>query len=113
MARPSVPGPLEQLRRANSPAAQLGALKQLKNDVVGHERRKEAAVRDGLVVALSSCLKSSQGKRQPVARPRDQDSPSSSFSDGLDINDQICLQCVFLATSLAHGKPKLSAARGG
>jgi armadillo repeat-containing protein 8 len=105
MARPSVPGPLEQLRRADSPATQLAALKQLKNDLVGHERRKESAVRDGIVVAVSSCFKSSQGKRQPAVRPR-VDGSSASFSDDWDVHDQISLQCVFLVTSLAHGKPK-------
>ncbi|KAF2398154.1 ARM repeat-containing protein, partial [Trichodelitschia bisporula] len=52
MARPA----LHDLRNAADAADVLASLKRLKNDVVGHDQRKEEAIRDGVVRVLVDIL---------------------------------------------------------
>jgi hypothetical protein len=100
---------LDRLRAASSPQEQLSALKQLKNDIIGHEQKKETIIRDGVVDLLVQGL-SRAGKSRGKKRSLLPGSPSSfatqSDTDSLlewDIEDHVKLQTVFIITSLAHG----------
>jgi len=100
---------LDRLRAASSPHEQLSALKQLKNDIIGHEQKKESIIRAGVVELLVTGL-SRAGKSRGKKRSFLPGSPSSfvtqSDTDSLsewDLEDHVKLQCVFIITSLAHG----------
>jgi hypothetical protein len=101
---------LDRLRAAASPQELLVALKQLKNDIIGHEQKKESAVREGVVELLVKGL-AKAGKSRGKKRSFLPGSPSSfattqSDSEPLsesDREDHVKLQCVFIITSLAHG----------
>lgn len=47
---------IDAIRRPASSAAQVAALRQIKNEIVGHEQRKEIAVKQGVVEPLLSIL---------------------------------------------------------
>lgn len=50
------PQVIEAIRNAPSRDAQIASLRQLKNDLVGHEQRKELVVRHGIVEPLTNIL---------------------------------------------------------
>ena len=55
------------IREPTSLDAQIAALKQLKNDIVGHDQRKELVVKQGVVEPLVAILATSSkatGKRK-------------------------------------------------
>ena len=52
------PEVIQSLRHSTSREAQILTLKQLKNDIVGHEQRKELVVKNGLAEALTDILTS-------------------------------------------------------
>ena len=67
MARSSIPPALLELRSPTSPSAQVEALRDLKNEIVGHDQRKELAVRHGVVAPLARILRAEArrgGKRR-------------------------------------------------
>ncbi|KAK5136460.1 hypothetical protein LTR08_003105 [Meristemomyces frigidus] len=105
------PQALEALKTA-SLADQISALRAVKNEVVGHDQRKEALVRDGILSALVVVLTgpaSSNGKR------RSSNGPSTSQSQDEDARLQATLVIgslanggqAFVAPLLAAGTPKL------
>ena len=67
MARSTIPPALLELRSPTSPSAQVEALRDLKNEIVGHDQRKELAVRHGVVAPLARILRAEArrgGKRR-------------------------------------------------
>lgn len=105
-----VPQSLHQLKSAASPQDQLAALKQLKNDIIGHEQKKEAIIRNGVVAELVRALESavkSRGKKKSLLHDSLTGLSAKPGSDKLvewDFEDQVRIQSVFIVTSLAHGK---------
>ena len=76
-----------------SPADQVSTLRAIKNDIVGHDQRKEAFVRAGLLDILASILARSYGKR------RSSNGVSTSDSQEAEVK----LQAVLVIGSLANG----------
>jgi hypothetical protein len=67
MGRSAIPLALHELINPTSPETQVEALRELKNEIVGHDQRKELAVRHGVVKPLASILKAEarkEGKRR-------------------------------------------------
>jgi len=56
MARTPVPASIEQLRHSSSIEAQIAALKHLKNEIVGHDQRKQSVIEHGIVSELARIL---------------------------------------------------------
>ncbi|KAK4550858.1 hypothetical protein LTR36_000438 [Oleoguttula mirabilis] len=84
---------LQVLQGPASAAEQLSALKEVKNDIVGHDQRKEVLVKRGLVDTLVAILSSrTAGKRRSgsSAAPQTQD-------------DELRLQATLVLGSLANG----------
>jgi hypothetical protein len=120
MARLEVPQSLEQLRSSTSIEQQLASLKQLKNDIIGHEQRKEAIIRHGVVEQLVKGLAGSglspgslSGAAGVAATVRARGKKRSSrhgpvdeerWTGNWDVEDEVRLQSVYIVTSLAHGK---------
>src|ERR1700761_5420476 len=75
---------LQVLRSATTLQKQLDALKQLKNDIIGHEKRKHLIISNGVSELLSRCL--------ALRRSRGHQSPSTTQS--LDPVDQVKLQAL-------------------
>jgi len=87
---------------------QFDATTTMKNDIIGHESRKAAAIESGvcenLVQALTLSTKS-RGKSRASNENRDTQRRSSAASiDTLSEEDQLRLQAVFIANSLANGE---------
>jgi hypothetical protein len=49
MTRAAAPPILEQLQSAESASAQITVLRALKNELIGHDQRKEALVAEGII----------------------------------------------------------------
>lgn len=101
MSRSPNPPILAQLRSASSAASQANALRNLRNEIIGHEQKKEAWVKLGLVPQLLRVLSSSSQKTQPSADTRSETSQGMSWQDD---RDEATLQATVLIGCLAHGE---------
>lgn len=104
MTRASTPPVLLQLQTADSPSSQAAALRTLKNETIGHDQRKEAWIRWGIVPTLAKLLAS-----RP---PNDKTSTISEINgtaSGRDLAypkkevDEACLQAIIVVGSLVQG----------
>ncbi|KAF2767485.1 ARM repeat-containing protein [Teratosphaeria nubilosa] len=89
---------LEPLRSGNV-TEQVAALKQLKNDIVGHELRKETVVKQGLLEVLADVVRASSngtGKRRRDGAPL-----LAVWTD----EEEARLQAILVLASLANGGP--------
>ncbi|KAF1990621.1 ARM repeat-containing protein [Aulographum hederae CBS 113979] len=110
MARTLLPPSLDELRSPTSQASQITALKQLKNELVGHEQRKQLVVQHGVVPELVRILDTSgkrEGKRRTkeggvsiVDGPALDEKPEDSNWSG---EEELRLQATLVVGSLAHG----------
>lgn len=103
MARPSSPPVLAQIRNSRSPSEQIVALKALKNDIVGHQQKKEMWVGLGVVEPIVRIMISnkSQGKQNNKER---YDGRSAPDSDVLSEKEMVRLQALCVIGSLANGE---------
>ncbi|KAF2146012.1 uncharacterized protein K452DRAFT_294623 [Aplosporella prunicola CBS 121167] len=103
MTRAPSPAGLDELRNPTSADAQVAALKQLKNFIVGHDQRKELAVRRGIVAHLARVLQANvkaSGKR----RQRQSNGGAAAAQNAEQAQeDDMRLQATFIVESLAHG----------
>ena len=58
MIRSSTPPILSDLQSASTPAGQIKALKGLKNDLIGHDQKKQLWIELGVLVPLAGILSS-------------------------------------------------------
>jgi len=109
MARIELPASLAEIRNPTSIQEQIAALKQLKNDIIGHDQRKELVVRHGVVAALFRNLQTSakaSGKRW--SREVNGSGVALGKGQAWTHEDELRLQTTTIITSLAHGAfPKL------
>ncbi|PKY02477.1 armadillo repeat protein [Aspergillus campestris IBT 28561] len=103
MTRAATPPILLQLQNPDSLSSQAAALRSLKNETIGHEQRKEAWIRWGILPILAQVLstrQSSPGKTAASERngaaSRDPPSPTTDA-------DKACLQAIIILGSLAQG----------
>ncbi|KAL3477950.1 armadillo-type protein [Aspergillus californicus] len=99
MTRAATPPILLQLQNAESLSSQAAALRNLKNETIGHDQRKETWVQLGLIPVLANVL-ASRGGRNVVSKRdlRYRDLPGSRE----EANDA-CLQAIILLGSLSQG----------
>ncbi|TKA51335.1 hypothetical protein B0A49_12942, partial [Cryomyces minteri] len=103
MARPSALQAMSELRNPTSSSAQITALKQLKNDIVGHDQRKEQAIKNGIVPLLVRILSSSakaNGKRR--SGELNGNAGEASRRQSWTTDDELRLQATFIVGSLAQ-----------
>ncbi|KAL4885966.1 armadillo repeat protein [Aspergillus karnatakaensis] len=101
MTRAVTPPILLQLQNADTLSSQAAALRDLKNETIGHDQRKEAWVRLGLIPILANILaarnlggRSAEGKTGYKYR---------ELSGSKEEADDACLQAIILLGSLAQG----------
>ncbi|CAG7937781.1 unnamed protein product [Penicillium olsonii] len=100
MTRAAAPPMLLQLQNADSVSSQILALRSLKNELIGHDQRKEAYIAEGIIPALGQVLSSRW--------------PGTLDSEDLSLDDRAarkaeecdaCLQATLIVGSLAQGGP--------
>jgi armadillo repeat-containing protein 8 len=107
MTRASAPNALYELRNPSTAEAQVEALRQLKNEIVGHDQRKELIVRHGVVRPLARILEG--GRRKSAKRRRTETNghkaagSSSRREEAWATEDEVRLQAVMVVGSLALG----------
>lgn len=106
----ATPQLLSQIRHPESSFARLAALRSLKNEIVGHDQRKEAWIESGVIPALSQVL---AGRRED--KDNGESDPeaaklrahfSTSYHRTPDIrtgDDAACLQAAIVVGTLAQG----------
>ncbi|GME61002.1 hypothetical protein GTA08_BOTSDO00803 [Neofusicoccum parvum] len=112
MTRAPSPPALGELRNPSSPAAQVAALKQLKNFIVGHDQRKELVVRRGIIPELARVLqanvKTAGKRRQRHLNGGGASAAASAAVEGAESwtqEDEERLQATLIVGSLAVGGP--------
>lgn len=108
MGRTSIPHALSELSNPSTPEAQVNALRNLKNEIVGHEQRKELAVVHGIVKPLAGLLKggirkggNKRGKSGEINRGG---STTAGSDNEWDVEDELQFQATLVVGSLANGK---------
>lgn len=102
MTRAAAPPILVQLNSSDSVSAQVAFLRTLKNDLIGHDQRKEAYVAGGVIPALAQLLAVCRPGKAAAAEsngtPSGQIGPLPSPEE-----TEVCLQTILIAGSLAQG----------
>ncbi|PVH99642.1 ARM repeat-containing protein [Periconia macrospinosa] len=109
MGRSSIPHALAELSNPSTPEAQVNALRNLKNEIVGHEQRKELAVVHGIVKPLAGLLKGGirkGGKRRSNGGVTNGGGAAAAGRDSeWDVEDELRFQATLVVGSLANGGP--------
>lgn len=109
MGRSTIPPALIELSNPSSPEAQLDALRNIKNEIVGHEQRKELAVVHGVVKPLAALLRTEArkgGKRRRGGALNGNDG-SRGGEDGTaewSTEEELRFQATLVVGSLANGE---------
>ena len=104
MTRPSTPPILSELRSASSPASQIKALRQLKNEIIGHDQKKQMWVGLGILAPLVRILNTYKGDGKRRARNSDGEGRRRSTKEVRTEEEEARLQAVIIVGSLAHGQ---------
>lgn len=102
MTRDSMPSILLRLQTAESLSSQVSILRTLKNETIGHDQRKEAWVKWGIIPMLARVL----GRRTPSttsANVAPQELNGAGTSRPKSEEDDACLQAIIVLGSLAQG----------
>lgn len=103
MTRPSTPPILSELQSPSSPASQIAALRALKNDLIGHEQKKEMWIGLGVVAPIARILNThrANGKRR---HNEIVDATEFSYRANRTDEEEARLQAIIIVGSLAHGE---------
>jgi hypothetical protein len=110
MGRSTIPPALIELSNPSTPEAQVVALQNLKNEIVGHEQRKELAVTHGVVKPLAGLLRAEARKGGKRRRSQANGHGSGSLGETKrslaewTTEDELRFQATLVVGSLANGK---------
>lgn len=114
MGRSTIPSALAELSKPATPEAQVVALRNLKNEIVGHEQRKELAVAHGVVGPLARLLhegvrrggkrRYSNGMTQEASNGSAPSSRIRQEHDAWTREDELRFQATLVVGSLANGE---------
>jgi hypothetical protein len=98
------------LEAINSPlpdSSQLAALKLLKNEIIGHDQKKEAWVLEGIIPALVWCISPDRRDKWSAVLKTLQHEHDGSETGGASLvdNDEIRFQATIILGSIAQGTP--------
>ncbi|KAG8526321.1 uncharacterized protein KY384_000314 [Bacidia gigantensis] len=105
MTRPNTPPILSELYSAHSPAGQVKALRNLKNDVIGHEQMKQLCVEHGVLPSLVHILNSYKGEGMTRAAKSNAAEEGARRKINRSEEENARLQAIIVVGSLAHGGP--------
>jgi hypothetical protein len=121
MGRSTIPPALSELSHPTSIDAQLEALQNLKNEIVGHEQRKELAVTHGVVKPLARLLRAEARRGGKRRRGQANGHGSGLFDEtrrsheGLTDwtnEDELRFQATLVVGSLANGESNMQRHKG-
>lgn len=104
MTRPSTPPILSELRGSSSAAGQVAALRVLKNDIIGHEQRKELWIRLGVLAPIARILNSYKGSGKKRHREINGSAPHPKRRSSSADEEEARLQAIVVVGSFAHGQ---------
>lgn len=109
MTRAAAPPILAQLHSSDSVSEQVAVLRLLKNDLIGHDQRKEAYVLGGILPALSQVLGACWPGKAAAAESNGAALGQSGFFQSPE-ETEACLQAILIVGSLAQGiyNPRLA-----
>lgn len=102
MGRSVAPDVMQELQNPSSISAQIAALKTLKNDIIGHDQRKELVIRHGIVEPLARIL-STYSKTSGKKRMQEQGDNGASSERSWTEEDDLRLQATLVIASLGNG----------
>lgn len=102
MTRAAAPPILVQLHSSDSVSEQVAVLRLLKNDLIGHDQRKEAYVAGGILPVLTQVLTACWPGKAAAAQSNGSALGQSGFFQSPD-ETQTCLQAILIVGSLAQG----------
>lgn len=103
MTRAATPPTLLQIQSPDSVGTQVASLRALKNELIGHDQRKETYVAAGIIPVLAQVL-ASQWPGKPATAESHRPFPSRALgSDELSEDLEACLQAILIIASLAQG----------
>ncbi|MCJ1321491.1 hypothetical protein MMC15_006836 [Xylographa vitiligo] len=105
MTRPSTPPILSELRSPTSPATQVAALRALKNELVGHEQKKEMWVSLGVVAPLTRILNTHKGGGKRRHREANGALDRVGRAPTRTDEEEARMQAIIIVGSLASGGP--------
>ncbi|CAO2648448.1 Nn.00g077150.m01.CDS01 [Neocucurbitaria sp. VM-36] len=111
MGRSTIPPALIELSNPSTPESQVAALQNLKNEIVGHEQRKELAVTHGVVKPLAGLLRAEARKGGKRRRNVTNGHGSGLFNETRrslsewTTEDELRFQATLVVGSLANGGP--------
>jgi hypothetical protein len=111
MGRSTIPPALIELSNPSTPGAQVAALQSLKNEIVGHEQRKELAVTHGVIKPLAGLLRSEARKGGKRRRGHANGHGSGLFTESRrslsewTTEDELRFQATLVVGTLANGEP--------
>ena len=103
MTRPSTPPILSELRSASSPASQVAALRALKNEIIGHELKKEMWIGLGVLAPIARILNTHKGNGKKRYRDGSNGGNRPRQMDGRSEEEEARLQAIIIVGSLARG----------
>jgi hypothetical protein len=103
MTRAAAPPILLQLQSSESASSQVALLRTLKNELIGHDQRKETYVAAGIIPALGQLLSSRRPGRATAAESNGTALNQAPLYQNTD-ESEACLQAILIAGSLAQGK---------
>jgi hypothetical protein len=102
MARPSSSPPiLAQIRNSRTPTEQLVALRALKNDLVGHQQKKEMWVGLGVIEPIVRIMTASAAQVKQNGKGGHE---YGFAAKPLTEDEMVRLQALYVMGSLAHGE---------
>lgn len=104
MTRPPTPPILSELRSASSLASQVTALRQLKNEVIGHGQKKQMWVGLGVLTPLTRILNPFKGEGKRRARDADIEGSRQPIKEVRTDAEEARLQAIIVVGSLANGQ---------
>lgn len=103
MTRAATPPTLLQIQSPDSIETQIASLRALKNELIGHDQRKETYVAAGIIPVLAQVL-ASQWPGKPSTAESLRAVPNRALgSDELAEDLEACLQAILIVASLAQG----------
>ena len=104
MTRPSTPPILAELRSSSSPAGQVAALRALKNEIIGHEQKKEMWIGLGVLAPIKRMLNSHKGSGKRKYCDGNGDLKQIKRRGNRTDEEEARLQAIIIVGSLAHGQ---------
>ena len=103
MTRPPTPPILSELRSSSSPAGLVAALRALKNEVIGHEQKKEMWIRLGVLAPITTILNSHKGSGKRRHREINGGALHPKRRSSSADEEEARLQAIVIVGSFAHG----------